>query len=370
MPDTETEQLVRLMSFPYIGSVKARMLLQYFGSLSQVFTANPQEFILLPGFGDKIVSAWKDWLGRQDWKNDYKKCLDNGISIIPYTSPHYPEQLKKIPDFPLILYATGSLESLKKPSIAIIGTRNCSQYGRLMAEGLGRKVAESGYSVTSGLARGIDTAAHQGALQTGFTTAVIGSGLGAIYPRENEALAEHIKFRGALISEFPYSTPPDKQNFPQRNRIVSGLSCAVVLVESPVRGGAMITMQLAQAQQKVCCALPGRADMSSFEGNHKLIKEGIAHLIENVNDILTLVDPFSIKTKVSTPSMRTCVPLEDEEVTLLKMLPDYEISIEQIKKISGFTPAKLNVLLMSLMLKRVIKEHPGKFYRKSDYNYG
>lgn len=365
----ELESLVILAGTPRLGSIKIRLLLNHFGSAREVLNAPIGEIEKLPGFGPKIASDWKTWERDKRWKEDLTLTEKHQVKIIPFTSGEYPKPLLEIHDFPIVLYVKGELTPQDKRSIAIVGTRQASIYGNELACTIAKDLALSGYTIVSGLARGIDTSAHQGALLTGRTLAVIGSGLANIYPRENFALAGKIQEKGAVISEFPMSTPPDRQNFPQRNRIVSGMTLGTLLIEAPLKSGAMITMELAQKQKRALFALPNRVDNENAKGNHQLIKSGRAHLVESADDVIAFFeqekDLFGPVTKhsASAPS----IPLSLEEENFLKMLPVEESSIETIVTLTKLPIMKLNVLLMSLVLKKVIKEFPGKIYKKILY---
>ncbi|MFQ5729292.1 MAG: DNA-processing protein DprA, partial [Waddliaceae bacterium] len=311
-----------------------------------------------------IIQHWGWWESDFSWEKnlDLTKRLD--VQIIPYTSPSYPRRLLELPDHPILLYVMGDLRGADQHSIAVVGTRRASVYGLEMAEKISRDLAAYGYTVVSGLARGIDTAAHQGALKKGRTVAVIGSGLANIYPKENLELAKHITNKGALISEYPMTTPPDRQNFPQRNRIVSGITMGSLLVEAPERSGAMITMNKAWGQGKKLFALPGRIG-TNFCGNHQLIKQGKAQLIESAAEIdQDFGNLFNLNAK-NTKSKDSYPPLDKEEKMLLNHLPNEPFAIEELVKITDLPIIKLNILLLSLVVKKVINECPGKFYRKA-----
>lgn len=359
----ELQALVILAATPYIGSIRIRLLIERFGSAQATLESDPAEIAQIPGFGPKIMESWGHWRSSNQWRQTLSLAEHYGAEIVPYTSPLYPRRLKEIPDHPVLLYIKGDLQPCDQNSIAIVGTRQASIYGQEMAEKFGTDLAAMGYTVVSGLARGIDTAAHKGALKKGRTLAIIGSGLADIYPRENLALAENIAAQGALITEFPMQAPPDRQNFPQRNRIVSALTLATVLIEAPVKSGAMLTMENAQRHGRKLFALPGRVDSGSFEGNHLLIKRGQAQLVENAQEIVdSFGDLFAGSAK--TIKEQSIPSLEKEEEDLLKLLPKEESSIEELLFITKLPIMKLNILLMSLMLKQVIKEFPGKVYKR------
>lgn len=358
----ELDALICLTHIPYLGSIKIRTLIHHYGSALEAIQASPDALAELPGFGPKISQAWQHELKKETWKYQLDLAKKQQVQVIPYTSPHYPRRLLDIVDHPLVLYVKGSLLKEDQRALAVIGTRQASIYGLEMAKKMSTELTLAGFTIISGLARGIDTAAHIGAIEKGRTIAVLGSGLGHIYPKENQRLAEVIAERGALMSEFPFTTPPDRQHFPQRNRIVSGIAEGAVLVEAPKLSGAMNTMEQALSQGRKLFALPGRADQENFQGNHHLIKNRQAELVENVQDILIHFDhlfaPLATKSKTTHRPM-----LEPEEEKFIRQMPQIEFSIEEMAEKSKLPIAKLNVLLMSLVLKKIIKEYPGKIYK-------
>jgi DNA processing protein len=353
----ELVALVNLTEIPFLGSIKIRLLLQRFGSAIESLRANPKEVMELPGFTPKIMEGWGQSSSRS------LELVDRlNLDIVPFTSPKYPKRLLELHDHPIILYMKGEMKASDHQSIAVVGTRQASIYGKEMASKISQELAASGITVVSGLARGIDTEAHIGALNSGRTIGVIGSGLANIYPQENGPLAEKIAENGVLISEFPPKTPPDRQNFPQRNRIVSGMTLGTLLIEAPVKSGAMITMQRAKEQGRKLFALPGRVNNESFKGNHHLIKNGDADLVEGASDILNSFN--GLFTYQSSSLQRACPPLEPEEQQLLSILPNEELTVGEIIKLTNLPITKLNILLMSLILKKVVREHPGKIYKR------
>ncbi|MEM1282704.1 MAG: DNA-processing protein DprA [Chlamydiota bacterium] len=358
----EVEALTILSGAPLIGPMKVRLLVETFGSALEALDAGVGAWRQLSGFGDKVLAACKCWLESDRWLQNFNLVEKCGVKLVPFTSPDYPERLAKIPDAPIILYVKGDVSILKTDSLAVIGTRMASIYGLESAAQISEDLAALGYTVVSGLARGIDTKAHQGAIRSGHTIAVIGSGLGNVYPRENSNLALDICDHGALVSEYPMTTPPDRQNFPQRNRIVSGLSLGTVLIEAPQRSGAMLTMNKAIDQGRPVFALPGRVDSTSFQGNLSLLKSQKAHLIENARDIHQILKPEA--PLLGGSKRKQAIVVDDEESQFLALLPKEELSFEKIVEISNLPVMKINVLLMSLLLKCAIKEYPGKIYKK------
>ena len=358
----ELEALLILSGLPHVGSIKVRLLMQHYGSALAVLQAPLEEIGTFPGFGPKILQGWKKELEQGEWKQNLVLAERLQADLIPFTSTHYPKRLLEISDYPLVLYVQGKLLKEDQRCLAIVGTRQASVYGQEMAKQLSVQLTQAGFTIVSGLARGIDTAAHQGALR-GRTLAVLGSGLACLYPTENRALADTIRQRGSLITEFPMTTPPDRQNFPQRNRIVSGMTMGTILIEAPERSGAILTVERALSQGRPVFALPGRVDQDSFKGNHALIKERKAELIENGADILKYFGEGTLPLVFKT-TQQSGFPLEREEEELLGQMPIQEASIEELVERLAWPVAKLNGLLMSLVLKKRIKEYPGKIYRK------
>lgn len=359
----EIEAFSILSGTPLLGSIKIQMLVRHFGSAQTALNASPEEIGELPGFTPRILQHWGWWETDSAWERNLEIAEQFGVKLIPYTGQEYPKELRKLPDPPILLYMKGELRRSDQLSISIVGTRYASIYGMETGEKISQDLASMGFTVVSGLARGIDTAAHRGALKSGRTVAIIGSGLANIYPRENGKLAEEIEENGALISEFPMKTPPDRQNFPQRNRIVSQLSLGTLLIEAPEKSGAMITMNKAYSQEKKLFAIPGRVDCDHFRGNHLLIKKGKAHLVENAQDIEKSFGTLFTFNKQQPETPKKPI-LEKEETELLNFLPNEELSIEKMVYLTKLPVRKINILLMSLKLKRAIKEFPGKIYKK------
>ncbi len=338
----DIEALLILNHAPGMGPVRVRQLIARAGS---------------------IAAAAAPWQQGMAWRRDLEQAEKEGVSLIPFTDARYPKSLLKLADAPTLLYVKGELKPADEKALAIVGTRQCTSYGREMAEKIAEEVASAGVTVVSGLARGIDTAAHLGALQSGRTIAVIGSGLAHLYPKENAPLAEQIARQGAVLSELPLSAPPDKRHFPRRNRLVSALSEGVFLVEAPLKSGAMITLRLAESQGKICFALPGRADIDSFQGNHSLIKTGKAQLVENGGEMVSILLPNAWK---GAPKKEyTLFDLEEEELQLMAFLGAEERSLEELARETELPVAKLSALLMKLVLKHRVRELPGKLYKRN-----
>lgn len=281
------------------------------------------------------------------------------IKIITCSDPNYPSALHALAHPPFLLYLRGNFAIIPKPALAIIGTRQPSLYGKEMAKKFSQSLASLGITIVSGLARGIDTEAHRATLEVGKTIAVLGSGLGHIYPKENSALAEKIIDEGgSVLSELPIDAEPLKHHFPQRNRIVAGLSSAILLIESAQTGGGMLTMQFGHAQGKKLFTIPGRADLATFGGNHLLLKQGVAQLVEQPEEIAPY---FNLTYSLSNAKGDSS--LNDEEKYILRQLKGEEKTLDTLVLLTQYPIMKLNVLLTRLVLKKIIKEYPGKIYR-------
>lgn len=358
----ELEAVVMLSQLPGFGPGVVRRLIGHFGSPLAVAMASPKEWACCSFLQDKQLESWEREKTEGGWRRELDLARQLGATIIPYTSPHYPKRLLEIDDYPLVLYLQGEMTKSDSRSVAVVGTRAASIYGLEMARVLSRQLAERGVTVISGLARGIDTAAHQGALEAGRTLAVIGSGLGRLYPTENVALAKRIEKSGAVLSELSLMTAPAKHTFPRRNRIVSAMALATVVVEAPLKSGAMLTAESALRQGRPLFALPGRADISAFAGNHALIKSGKAKLIDSAEDILAHLGEET--TRPSLTKAAFLPPLDEEEREVLRQMPEQETSIDALAFKMGWPVAKISGLLMRLMLKKVIREYPGKIYKR------
>ena len=357
----ELEALLALSFIPTFGGTKIRQMLKAFGSASAAFQAEAKEIEELIGLTEKFDEAWESRKSNRSEK-ELALAKSMGVKIIPFYSPLYPKRLSELWDAPLLLYVLGELKTEDLNGIAIVGTRAASIYGLEMAEKFGKELAASQVTVVSGLARGIDTAAHVGALKTGRTLAVIGSGLAHLYPPENKKLAEEIAKKGAVISEFHLNALPEKYHFPMRNRIVSGITRGTLLIEAPLKSGALITVKLARSQGKPVFALPGRVDNENFQGNHHLIKTGEAKLVENGSDVLSHFEDLFPATGKIEPLKK--VHLDPEEQVFLNQWPSEEITLETVEQLTKLPIKKINVLLMRLQLKQAVKEYPGKIYKK------
>jgi DNA processing protein len=362
---TPLESLIILNALPNVGSVKIRLLIEQFGSADAALAASEAALVRVPGIGEQIahdVAHWREHLA--DPARELEAAAAAGVQVISYYDHAYPANLKEIYDPPMVLYVQGTLDARDKHAIAIVGSRRSTTYGRTTASRLARDLAANGFTVVSGLALGIDAAAHLGALDGGGRTiAVLGSGFARFYPPENRKLADQVAASGAVISEFDMECPPAKNNFPIRNRVVSGLALGTVVAEAPFNSGALITATHALNQNRQVFAVPGRVDGFTFKGNHRLIKEG-AKLVESVEDVLSEFDYLFPRGIVSAAPEGPAPQLEGAEAAVYEVLSREEQHIEDVIRSCALAPGEVSVALLSLEMKHLAKQLPGKYFVK------
>ncbi len=292
-----------------IGSIRLGKLLKYFGQPENILKAPVEKLMAVSGIGREIASKICS-LKKEDLDKELALAKKLALRIMTYEDEGYPENLKNIYDPPIVLYVKGELKAEDKFSLGIVGSRRASYYGLNSAEKFAYELSEKGFTIVSGMARGIDTYAHKGALKAnGRTIAIMGSGFSHIYPPENKKLAEKIAECGAVISEFPCDAKPLPQNFPQRNRVISGLSLGLLVVEAARNSGALITADFALEQGREVFALPGKVDSNTSFGTNGLIKQG-AKLVSGVDDI---VEEFDLNNVFSSCAMRPA-PKKDNAI--------------------------------------------------------
>jgi DNA processing protein len=277
------EALVSLNFIPQLGSVRLKGLLNYFAQPREIFKAKKSSLAAL--LGEELALRILGFDSTK-LKDDLKRAKDSGIRIMTFMDPGYPAALKEIPAYPIVLYCSGESSVLDQPAIGIVGSRRASFYGLDQAEKFAAQLSQEGLTVVSGMARGVDTYAHRGAIKAGGrTVAVMGSGFDHIYPRENSGLAAEIAASGAVISEFPMDSRPLPVNFPRRNRLISGLSLGILITEAARNSGALITADFALEQGREVFVLPGRIDTFTSAGSNSLLKQG-AKMVTDCDDIL------------------------------------------------------------------------------------
>ena len=364
---TEQEAYVAFNLTEQIGSVTLKKLVDKAGSAVSAWSLYPK----------KVARSG----GPVDWENEFKLAKKYAVNIVTPADEAYPARLKAVPGHPLALYVKGSVEAINKPSVAIVGTRRLSPYGKDQAFVFARDLASMGWSIISGLALGADAEAHKGALEAGgITVGVIGSGLDRFYPEENRELArEIVKKGGAVVSEFPFGRSPDQSTFPQRNHVVAALATGVVAIEAPLKSGTLITTSIAAELGRAVMALPGRVDSFASQGCLRLIRDG-ATLVRHAADVNEqLSDLFAasasrpklvpgigrVKSEeaAAKPNLPPNPPPEPsitlEESMILRELDREGVSIDALVMRTKLPVAKVNALVMELRLKGRVRFFPG-----------
>ena len=365
---TSREAYIALNMIDGVGPVRLRALLDRFGQPEAILTANRLDLQQVAGIGSDTAGNIANWRTAVDLDAELARIEKAGVRAVTCADADYPKNLREIYDPPLVLYVRGVLAERDVLAIGIVGSRRMTLYGQEMSRKLAYQLAHVGVTVVSGLARGIDTAAHTGALQAkGRTVAVIGCGIDTIYPPENKKLADEIVAKGgAVVSEFPFGVPPDRQNFPMRNRIISGWSLGVVVVEANLKSGALITAKQATEQGREVFAVPGRADSVLSRGTNRLIKDG-AKLTEDAEDILTEFEYLLPKREPPTATEDGAAPrptlsLTEHETKVLAEFRDDQTAVDEIIRGSGLTSACVSATLLALEMKRVVRQLPGKIF--------
>jgi DNA processing protein len=336
-----------------IGIKRVQQMLQRFDSLQQAWQGTEHE--LAQVFGEETTRA-KFIRARKSLNLDVelRKFERSNAWFVAYNDPEYPESLKQIPDAPLVLYGRGQFNESDSHALAVVGTRKPTKYGLDAAFDLSSQLASAGLTIISGLAPGIDAAAHQGALKAqGRTLAVCGCGVDIIYPREHEALARQIMESGALLSEVPLGLPPDGRNFPRRNRIISGLSQGVLVVEAPEGSGALITANMAAEQGRDVFAVPASIYNMTGRGTNRLIQDG-AKLVSSAEDVLVEFN-ISVQRAQTRKAVRQVVPANATEAQILKLLGAEPVHIDEVVRLSGLSTADVGSTLTILELKGLVQ---------------
>jgi DNA processing protein len=363
-----TEACITLNMLPTVGPVRLRKLLEVFREPQQVLVAKRSELRKVEGIGNEVADQISAWESTVDLAAELKRVRDFGATVITQESPSYPRPLREIHAPPIVLYVWGELQERDHHAIGVIGARRTTHYGMESAKKLSYQLAYAGLTVISGLARGIDTAAHQGALAAkGRTVAVIGAGLAKLYPPENAVLAEKIRSgNGAIVSEFSMAVEPDRQTFPMRNRIISGWSHGILVVEAGLNSGALITSAQALEQGRSVYAVPGHINAPSAMGSNRLIQQG-AKLVMDASDILDDLQILLPDTKPSPEAaVRPLPPLSEEERRVYDAIEQTETPIDDIATKSELPTSMVSSILLQLELKRLVKQLPGKYFVKLD----
>lgn len=352
-----------LYLIPGLGNIAYRNLLYTFKEPEQVFDATLSDLAEVEGIRREVALNIINKKYERDPDKELKKAEGCGAHIITFNDPAYPQSLKEIYDPPMVLYLKGNDIPCNMTFIAMVGSRNATHYGIKAAEKIGQGLARRGLGIVSGMARGIDSASHWGCLDgRGFTVAVLGTGIDRVYPASNKKLFNQITLKGAVVSEFPTSTPPTPNNFPVRNRIISGMSKAAVIVEATRQSGSLITASMALEQGREVFAVPGSIDSFKSTGCHYLIKQG-ARLVENSDDILEELGlNFPYITKTDTFVQGGLPALDESETAIYDIIGNYPVHIDQIVRLSNLESGEVSGTLMRMELKGLIRQLPGKMF--------
>ena len=369
---------IALNMVPGVGAMTYQKLLNAFGDPQRVFAASYHELIRIPNLHEKTARSILEFGDPDTLKKELDEIVRHQVRIITYQDEAYPKPLRTIFDPPPVLYVKGQELPAYDILIAVVGSRKASTYGRTVAKALGRDLALKGLTVISGMARGIDSAAHKGALEAGGrTVAVLGCGVDVIYPPEHAPLYHDIIAQGAVISEFPMATKPDRGNFPSRNRIISGMSLGTVVVEAGLQSGALITADTALEQGRDVFAVPGNITSASSQGTNRLIKQG-ACLVEDVDDILQALSleiqrelqgaqpelPLFQHSAALQPPPRQLPALTPDETRVFAALDVTPRHIDDITVRVELASGTVSAVLMMLEMKNVARQLAGKMFAR------
>jgi DNA processing protein len=360
------EAFITLNLIDGVGPVRVRQLLEHFSEPGAILEASMNELVRVNGIGEETANAIANWRSTVPLEAELKRIVEFGCRVVIQSDAEYPELLKQIYDPPVVLYIRGRLLPKDKNAVAMVGSRLTTHYGVETARKLAYQLGYLGVTVVSGGARGIDTAAHQGALSgQGRTVAVLGTGINVVWPAENKDLYDRIAANGALITQFPFNRQGDKQSFPIRNRIVAGMTLGTVVVEANLTSGALITANFSNEYGRQVFAVPGRIDSPRSKGCHELIKKG-AKLCEGAEDILSefeyLFPPSNRPASAAQTGVLPALELSDNERKAYDAVADEEMNIDEVIRKSGLPSSAVSVALLNLEMKRLIRQLPGKVF--------
>jgi len=360
------EALIALNLIEHVGPVRARSLLEHFGEAPKILTASKAALLRVRNIGDETAEAIVHWEQSVDLAGELKRLAESGCRALIQSDEEYPELLRQIYDPPITLYIKGTLTAKDKNAVAMVGSRMTTHYGLEAARKLAYQLAYVGVTVVSGGARGIDTAAHQGALAArGRTVVVLGTGINVVFPPENRELFERAAANGAVVTQFPFNRNGDRQSFAIRNRIIAGLTLGTVVVEADLHSGALITSNFATEYGRQVFAVPGRVDSPRSKGCHDLIKKG-AKLCEGAEDVLSEFEYlFPGSNRPPSPGETGILPaleLSENEQLVYDSLSREESAIDEVIRRSGLPSSAVSVALLGLEMKRAVKQLPGKLF--------
>ncbi|MFB6279564.1 MAG: DNA-processing protein DprA [Salinibacter sp.] len=369
----EKRALIGLSLVSGVGPQRLRALLAAFDTPSDVFRASRTALTNVDGVGTQTAEAILTFDDRAAVEQQMDRADELGATLISPWDERFPDRLREIYDPPGFLWMRGTLPTVERPMVTIVGTRRCTDYGRAQAHHFAAELVRRGFTVVSGLAYGIDAAAHKGALDAGGRTlSVLGSGVGRIYPQKHTGLAERIAENGAVLSEYGLDAEPDSSNFPERNRILSGLSLGTLVVESYSKGGALITARLALEQNREVFAVPGAITKDSSRGANRLIQRGHAKLVMDVDDLLeelpevTVTEPEAVDAEtVTTSSGPDPEELSGDAKVLYDALSDTPVHVDELCEETGLDSASALSTLLELEFKGLVRQLAGKQFRRS-----
>ncbi|HXV81667.1 MAG TPA: DNA-processing protein DprA [Candidatus Binatia bacterium] len=348
-----------------LGCVGFKKLAEHFDDPTEALSASPVALTKIQGLDQQAIDGLRNFSAWDEVEKEIIRAENAGVKIVPYVDSNYPARLRTIADPPPLLYVKGEIRREDEKAVAVVGSRSTSDYGRRVARDLCRGLASWGFTVVSGMARGIDGTAHETALNAGGRTlAVLGSGVDRIYPAEHDQLYQRISKNGAVLSEFSLGTRPLAFNFPARNRLISGLSLGVVVVEATEKSGSLITAGLALEQGREVFAVPGEVGASRSRGAHRLIRQG-AKLVETVEDIMEEIAPQLLAGRgktVSPPKRMLAQDLGEEFRRVFGLFEERPLQIDEVIESSGYAPSRVSEILLQLELQGYIKQLPGKKY--------
>jgi DNA processing protein len=356
-------QLLALTMMPKVGPVVARQLIAGCGSVEAVFCEKPRNLLRIPGIGPAVVNELKPEAYLRTAEKELRWAEKKGISVLTWEEPEFPSRLQHVESSPLVLFYKGNADLNKPRIVSIVGTRSPSAYGKAMCERIVEELLPYQPLLVSGLAYGIDAAAHKKCLDTGIATiGVLGHGLDRLYPASHAGLAAAMQENGGVLTEFISGTLPDKENFPMRNRIIAAMSDAVVVIESGKKGGSMITAEFANDFNKDVFAIPGQVDLPHSEGTNHLIKFNKAHLIEHASDIAGIMrwEQRSTSKVLQKQLFLELSPLEQRTIDVVKQQNDIHIDVLTFQ--CALSPGEMAAVLLNLECKGLIKALPGRKY--------
>ncbi len=361
-----SEALIALNLIEHVGPVRARLLLEHFGDAPKILSASKSELLRVRNIGGETADAILTWEKTVDLAGELKRISESGCRVLIQSDDEYPAMLREIYDPPIVLYIKGQLTAKDKNAVAMVGSRMTTHYGIEAARKLAYQLAYVGVTVVSGGARGIDTASHQGALAAkGRTVVVLGTGINVVFPPENQELFERAAANGAVITQFPFNRNGDRQSFAIRNRIIAGMTLGTVIVEADLHSGALITANFATEYGRQVFAVPGRIDSPRSKGCHDLIKKG-AKLCESAEDVLSEFEYlFPGSNRPPSPGETGVLPaleLSENEKRVYDSLNQEESAIDEVIRRSGLPSSAVSVALLSLEMKRAVKQLPGKLF--------